>query len=505
MSVHTIVVTLNGMEKSGVGSVRSAPCMYTPSECVSPTSDATPSTRSRRRDSPNSCPSWGETGGRERSAAGRSNPRLASGGNSLMRRKAFSNLNDILATDADAGISTWSSIVDGRRLSTPGTHRNASTAPPLAPTSAPDVGTGTGTPSISTASVWMNTRTYHGRVWNSRARVPLTDFEPSGRLSSMDIPPRWYPLPVTTRSAYSSGATVPSSPPPGRTATSKSSAADTSHESPPARWCRAAGLDASSAVTAVSTLLPPNANAVPPFVCTCTAVDIAAAHARIPFAPPPRSTPSREVSRWPPSGSLAILLASTTSVADCVSSSASPLTRTRAVNETYSAPKTDDLDPSRAAIPARSLHGRSLSHGVRFSVQTASAGSDPYLRLLSDEMPSRSTRAEPSHGRNTSAGSTTTCSPRRALSEAQNCPPNMAVRFAQPSSATSSDSAASAAQSSAPIGLAPTGGRPHRRYIHRPCVNDSSASATPVARAICAIALGNDSWCRAASDVSCRK
>ena len=156
-------------------------------------------------------------------------------------------------------------------------------------------------------------------------------------------------------------------------------------------------------------------------------------------------------------------------------------------------------------MPARSLHGRSLSHGVRFSVQTASAGRDPSLRLLADATAVRSTRSVPSHGRNTSAGSTTTCVSRRALSEAQNCPPNMAVRLAHPASAASSDSTSNAAQSSAPIGLAPAGGRPHRRYIHRPCVNDNSASATPVARAICAIALGKVSWCRAISDVSCRK
>ena len=156
-------------------------------------------------------------------------------------------------------------------------------------------------------------------------------------------------------------------------------------------------------------------------------------------------------------------------------------------------------------MPARSLHGRSLSHGVRFSVQTASAGRDPSLRLLCDATAVRSICELPSHGRNTSAGSTTTCVSRRALSEAQNCPPNMAVRLAHPASAASSDSASNAAQSSAPIGLAPAGGRPHRRYIHRPCVNDNSASATPVARAICAIALGKVSWCRAINDVSCRK
>lgn len=61
------------------------------------------------------------------------------------------------------------------------------------------------------------------------------------------------------------------------------------------------------------------------------------------------------------------------------------------------------------------------------------------------------------------------------------------------------------AHNSAPIGFVPTGERPHLRSSHRPCVNESSASATRVARAICAIALGKVSKCRLASGAICRK
>jgi len=99
-------------------------------------------------------------------------------------------------------------------------------------------------------------------------------------------------------------------------------------------------------------------------------------------------------------------------------------------------------------------------------------------------------------------------------SDAQNRPPMCAVSASQSSECASALSASvdafdggawNDAQSSAPIGFVPTGARPHLLSSQRPCVNDSSASATRVARAICAIALGKLSKCREARGALCLK
>ena len=153
-----------------------------------------------------------------------------------------------------------------------------------------------------------------------------------------------------------------------------------------------------------------------------------------------------------------------------------------------------------------------MSHGVRFSTHTASDGREPCRRGWFE----LSAVAKPFHFRNANVGATTVSDRVKRDKDAQKNPPRCAVSFAQLLSASVLTSIAvvafvgcgggwNDAHSSAPIGFVPIGARPHRKSSHRPCVNESSASANRVARAICAIAFGNFSKCRLASGALCRK
>ena len=178
--------------------------------------------------------------------------------------------------------------------------------------------------------------------------------------------------------------------------------------------------------------------------------------------------------------------------------------------ETYGAPNRVVRDASASATPARSRHGSSFRNGVRFSTHTLSDGSEPCFFRRVDRVASRA----PFQRENANAGSTTISLPFMRDSDAQNRPPICAVSASQSSECASALSASvdafaggawNDAQSSAPIGFVPTGARPHLLSSQRPCVNDSSASATRVARAICAIALGKLSKCREARGALCLK
>mmetsp|Transcript_5132 Transcript_5132/g.20639 ORF Transcript_5132/g.20639 Transcript_5132/m.20639 type:complete len:586 (-) Transcript_5132:2301-4058(-) len=496
-------------------------------------------------------------GGKATTAGATSNPRLASGGNSSVRRNAFSNRAETRTTETELGTNNCASSTEGRVRSREGDQRRPSTSPspPRGAEEASgfrsrsiterDAATFASTPSKVTLSVCAKTRTYHGRAWNTRTRVScgLRSLEGRCLLSSMETPPSRFPEPVKWRSARNSGA-YPTSGARGSGAPASRESFTSKNPFPFAKGGRAsmfarsqvlsrtrafeASFDAERSQSAVCSRGAPATSDIAAAangacVSACTRLSRAATHApempSLPFLSKP-SRRDRRVSGFSASSVVSCAAArSSATVNVCVRttrhSPSSPdfVVSTRVDMETYGAPNSVVRDASASATPARSRHGSSFRNGVRFSTHTLSDGSEPCFFRRVERVASRA----PFQRENANAGSTTISLAFMRDSDAQNRPPMCAVSASQSSECASAEYVAldrtdafaggawKDAQSSAPIGFVPTGARPHLLSSQRPCVNDSSASATRVSRAICAIALGKLSKCRDASGALCLK
>ena len=502
-------------------------------------------------------------GGNAATAGATSNPRFASGGNSSVRRNAFSNRAETRTTETELGTNNCASSTEGRVRSREGDHRRPSTSP-SPPRGAEETSgfrsrsvaeraaatfASTSTPSKVTLSVCAKTRTYHGRAWNTRTRVScgLRSLEGRCLLSSMETPPSRFPEPVKWRSARNSGAYPTSgargsgAPASRESVTSKNRSSFFSFAiSKKSMFARSqvlsrtrafdASFDAERSQSAVCSRGAPATSDVATAangacVSACTRLSRAATHAPEMPSLPFLSKPSRRDRRVSEVSSVVSCAAarSSATVNVCVRttrhspktgpSSPDRVVSTRVDMETYGAPNSVVRDASASATPARSRHGSSFRNGVRFSTHTLSDGSEPCFFRRVERVASRA----PFQRENANAGSTTISLAFMRDSDAQNRPPMCAVSASQSSECASAESDAldrrdafaggawKDAQSSAPIGFVPTGARPHLLSSQRPCVNDSSASATRVSRAICAIALGKLSKCRDASGALCLK